>query len=108
MTTGLAFFVSVFFAPIFASIPSWATGGALVIVGTLMMKNVREINWNYIGDAVPAFLTIIIIPLTYKCASTLSSRENKLTLNRPASHTVSSPAFYRMSCLTGRHGCSVE
>jgi len=70
MTTGLAFLVSVFFAPIFASIPSWATGGALVIVGTFMIQNVREINWDYIGDAVPAFLTIILIPLTYKYAST--------------------------------------
>ena len=66
MTTGLAFFVSVFFSPIFASLPSWATGGALVIVGTLMARNVREINWDYLGDAVPAFLTIIIIPLSYK------------------------------------------
>ena len=38
IVTGLMFFVSVFFAPIFASIPSWATGGALVIVGSLMVK----------------------------------------------------------------------
>lgn len=68
MVTGLAFFVSVFFAPIFASIPGWATGGALVIVGSLMIRNVREINWDYTGDAVPAFLTILIIPLTYNIA----------------------------------------
>ncbi|KAG6841600.1 hypothetical protein C0991_009356 [Blastosporella zonata] len=68
MTTGLAFFVSVFFAPIFSSIPGWATGGALVIVGSLMIRNVKEINWNYIGDAVPAFLTLIVIPLTYNIA----------------------------------------
>ncbi|KAG6828241.1 hypothetical protein H0H92_008675 [Tricholoma furcatifolium] len=68
MTVGLAFFVSVFFAPIFSSIPGWATGGALVIVGSLMIRNVKEINWNYIGDAVPAFLTLIIIPLTYNIA----------------------------------------
>ncbi|KAI0294109.1 xanthine/uracil permease [Multifurca ochricompacta] len=68
ITTGFAFLVSVFFSPIFASIPSWATGGALVIVGTLMIRNVREINWNYIGDGVPAFLTIVIIPLTYNIA----------------------------------------
>ncbi|KAJ7188487.1 permease family-domain-containing protein [Mycena filopes] len=68
MVTGLCFFVSVFFAPIFASIPSWATGGALVIVGSLMMRNVVAVNWDYIGDAVPAFLTIIIIPLTYNIA----------------------------------------
>jgi len=68
VTAGLAFLVSVFFAPIFASIPSWATGGALVIVGSLMIRNVRDINWDYIGDAVPAFLTIIIIPLSYNIA----------------------------------------
>jgi len=68
MVTGFAFFISVFFAPIFASIPSWATGGALVIVGSLMIRNVREINWDYIGDAVPAFLTLIIIPLSYNIA----------------------------------------
>ena len=68
MTTGLFFLVSVFFSPVFASIPSWATGGALVIVGTLMIRNVRDVNWDYIGDAVPAILTIILIPLTYKYA----------------------------------------
>jgi AGZA family xanthine/uracil permease-like MFS transporter len=38
MATGFAFFISVFFAPIFASIPPWATGGALVIVGSLMIQ----------------------------------------------------------------------
>ena len=93
---GLMFLNSVFFAPIFASIPSWATGGALVIVGSLMIRkwvvvstsplstenismacslafhlvfasvSVRDINWDYIGDAVPAFLTIIVTPLSYK------------------------------------------
>ncbi|KZV98922.1 xanthine/uracil permease [Exidia glandulosa HHB12029] len=68
MTTGLAFFVSIFFAPIFASFPSWATGGALVIVGALMVRNVLEVNWNYIGDGVPAFLCLIIIPLSYNIA----------------------------------------
>ncbi|KAH8827191.1 purine transporter [Flagelloscypha sp. PMI_526] len=68
ITTGFCFFICVFFAPIFASIPPWATGGALVIVGSLMIRNVREINWDYIGDSVPAFLTLIIIPLTYNIA----------------------------------------
>ncbi|KAI0073347.1 hypothetical protein K474DRAFT_223969 [Panus rudis PR-1116 ss-1] len=68
IVTGIAFFVSVFFAPIFASIPPWATGGALVIVGSLMIRNVREINWDYPGDSIPAFLTLIIIPLTYNIA----------------------------------------
>ncbi|TFK66066.1 xanthine/uracil permease [Pluteus cervinus] len=68
ISISFAFFVSIFFAPIFASIPSWATGGALVIVGSLMIRNVKEINWEYMGDAVPAFLTIIIIPLSYNIA----------------------------------------
>lgn len=68
VTVGFCFFISVFFAPIFASIPSWATGGALVIVGSLMIRNVREINWDYPGDAIPSFLTLIMIPLTYNIA----------------------------------------
>ncbi|KAI9463885.1 permease family-domain-containing protein [Boletus coccyginus] len=68
VVTGLLFFVSIFFAPIFASIPPWATGGALVIVGSLMIRNVRDINWDYIGDALPAFLTILIIPLSFNIA----------------------------------------
>lgn len=66
--TGLCFFISVFFAPIFASIPPWATGGTLVIVGALMAKAARDINWNYMGDAIPAFLTIAVMPFTYSIA----------------------------------------
>jgi len=71
--TGLCFFISIFFAPIFASIPPWATGGTLVIVGSLMAKAVRDINWNYMGDAIPAFLTIAIMPFTYSIAYGLIS-----------------------------------
>ncbi|EAW12868.1 NCS2 family permease [Aspergillus clavatus NRRL 1] len=66
--TGLCFFVAVFFAPIFASIPPWATGCTLVIVGALMCKAAAEINWRYYGDAIPAFLTIAIMPFTYSIA----------------------------------------
>ncbi|KUJ07191.1 purine transporter [Mollisia scopiformis] len=54
MTTGLCFFISIFFAPIFASIPPWATGCTLIIA--------------YFGDALPAFLTLAIMPLTYSIA----------------------------------------
>ncbi|OOF93918.1 hypothetical protein ASPCADRAFT_508397 [Aspergillus carbonarius ITEM 5010] len=66
--TGICFFISVFFAPIFASIPPWATGCTLVIVGALMAKAAAEINWRYYGDAIPAFLTIAIMPFTYSIA----------------------------------------
>lgn len=68
IVTGLCFFISIFFAPIFASIPPWATGCTLVIVGSLMAKSAKDINWSYIGDAIPAFLTIAIMPFTYSIA----------------------------------------
>ncbi|KAH7036748.1 xanthine/uracil permease family protein-like protein [Macrophomina phaseolina] len=71
MVTGLCFFISIFFAPIFASIPPWATGCTLVIVGALMAKAAKDINWGYLGDAVPAFLTIAIMPFTYSIADGL-------------------------------------
>lgn len=65
LMTALLFFISLFFSPIFASFPPWATGPALIVVGSMMAKSVRSINWDYIGDAVPAFLTIALMPLTY-------------------------------------------
>lgn len=68
MVTGLCFFISVFFAPIFASIPPWATGCTLIIVGAQMAAEARHINWKYLGDSVPAFLTIAIMPFTYSIA----------------------------------------
>ncbi|KAF2830784.1 hypothetical protein CC86DRAFT_464017 [Ophiobolus disseminans] len=66
--TGLCFFISIFFAPIFASIPPWATGCTLVIVGSLMATSAKDINWRYMGDAIPAFLTLAVMPFTYSIA----------------------------------------
>jgi len=71
MFTGLCFFIAIFFAPIFASIPPWATGPVLVIVGSLMARESKAINWSYLGDAIPAFLTITIMPFTYSIADGL-------------------------------------
>ena len=68
MTTGLCFFISIFFAPIFASIPPWATGCTLVIVGAMMCKAAKDINWKYFGDALPAFITLAVMPFTYSIA----------------------------------------
>jgi AGZA family xanthine/uracil permease-like MFS transporter len=68
ITTGLLFFISLFFAPIFASIPPWATGGALILVGCMMMRGVLAINWNYPGDSIPAFVTLMFIPFSYSIA----------------------------------------
>ncbi|KAE9980581.1 hypothetical protein EG328_000218 [Venturia inaequalis] len=68
LITGLCFLVAVFFAPIFASIPPWATGPVLVIVGALMTVAVTGVNWRYPGDAIPAFITIAVMPFTYSIA----------------------------------------
>ncbi|RPA87293.1 hypothetical protein BJ508DRAFT_410803 [Ascobolus immersus RN42] len=68
IVTGLCFFISIFFAPIFASIPPWATGCTLVLVGAMMMKAAADINWHYPGDAIPAFVTMALMPFTYSIA----------------------------------------
>ncbi|KAA8913132.1 permease family-domain-containing protein [Sphaerosporella brunnea] len=66
--TGICFFISIFFAPIFASIPPWATGSTLILVGCMMMRSAADINWAYPGDAIPAFITLLIMPMTYSIA----------------------------------------
>ncbi|KAK0674063.1 putative inner membrane protein [Cercophora samala] len=68
VTAGFCFFLCLFFAPIFASIPPWATGCTLMLVGCLMIRQVTKINWAYIGDAVPSFITLAFIPFTYSVA----------------------------------------
>ncbi|KNG48652.1 purine transporter [Stemphylium lycopersici] len=68
MICGICFLVSMFFAPIFASIPPWATGCTLILVGCLMMRQITSINWRYIGDAIPAFVTVMFIPFGYSAA----------------------------------------
>ncbi|KAI9249458.1 permease family-domain-containing protein [Phascolomyces articulosus] len=68
ITVAFGFFISIFFSPIFASFPPWATGSALIIVGSMMMAGVRNINWDYPGDAIPAFITITVMPFTYSIA----------------------------------------
>ncbi|KAH8684382.1 permease family-domain-containing protein [Tricladium varicosporioides] len=68
MVTGICFFISIFFAPIFASIPPWATGCTLIIVGAMMASAAKDINWRYWGDALPAFITLAVMPFTYSIA----------------------------------------
>lgn len=68
VTTGILFLVSLFVAPLFAIIPSAATAPVLVVVGVFMMSAVMEINWHDLTDAVPAFLTIAMMPFAYSIA----------------------------------------
>ena len=65
LTTAILFFLSIFILPLFAFIPSSAAACALIYVGVLMMKSVVDIDFKSIKNAVPAFLTIIMMPLSY-------------------------------------------
>jgi adenine/guanine/hypoxanthine permease len=68
LTTALMFAISLFLFPVFNMIPSAATAPALILVGLFMMSPVKEIDFEDFTIAIPAFLTIIIMPLTYSIA----------------------------------------
>jgi len=63
--TGICFLLATFLSPLVAIIPYEAATPALVIVGFLMMTQVKDIDWTDLGIAIPAFLTIILMPFTY-------------------------------------------
>ncbi|EEF51860.1 purine permease, putative [Ricinus communis] len=62
---GFYFLLSMFFTPLLTSVPPWAIGPSLVIVGMTMMKMVKNINGVDMKEAAPAFMTMILMPLTY-------------------------------------------
>jgi len=66
--TGICFLLSVPLAPIFASIPSWATGCTLILVGTMMTSGLQSLNWKKFNDVIPCFVTFIIMPYTESIA----------------------------------------
>jgi len=63
--TGLLFLVALFFSPLLNVITSQVTAPALIVVGVLMATSLKNIEWNKIEIAIPAFLTIVSMPLTY-------------------------------------------
>lgn len=62
------FALSLFLEPLFGSIPSAATAPALIIVGVMMMTPVKDIEWNEMTEAIPAFLTILFMVVSYSIA----------------------------------------
>jgi AGZA family xanthine/uracil permease-like MFS transporter len=65
--------LSAFFSPLFAAIPAFATAPVLIMIGVLMMSNVRLIDWNNLAEAIPAFLVILIMPLTFSIANGMAA-----------------------------------
>ena len=65
VVTGVLFLFAIFLAPLVKVIPSEAAVPALVLVGFLMMQQVKGISWDDLDIAIPAFLTIVLMPFTY-------------------------------------------
>jgi AGZA family xanthine/uracil permease-like MFS transporter len=72
IVVGLLFLVALVFTPLVQAIPSAATAPALILVGALMIGALTEVDWEDPSVAVPAFLTVITIPLTYSIANGLA------------------------------------
>lgn len=72
LVAAVLFLLAMFFIPIFEAIPPFATTPALLITGVLMIGSVTSIRWGDLAEAIPAFLTIFMIPLTYSIAAGLS------------------------------------
>lgn len=70
--TALLFLLALFFAPIIGIVPAFATAPALIIVGVFMFKNIKQIDFNDFRESVPAFLTMILMPLTFSVATGLT------------------------------------
>jgi len=80
IVTGLLFLGALFVAPVVGAIPAAATAPALIIVGSLMVSVVAEIDWGDPEVAVPAFLTMMAIPLTFSIANGLAFGLTSFTL----------------------------
>ena len=64
-TIAMLFLIALFFSPLFLIIPAAATTSALILVGVLMIKSVKDIDFSDVTEALPVFVTIISMPLTY-------------------------------------------
>ena len=68
VVVGFLFLLGVFFSDVFIAIPAYATAPALMVIGAMMMRGVGDIKWDDIEVAIPAFLTIALMPFAYSIA----------------------------------------
>ncbi|MFZ4895956.1 NCS2 family permease [Plantibacter sp. Mn2098] len=69
IVTGVLFLLAMFFTPLTQIVPSEVAGSVLVIVGTMMMAQIKDIDWTDFSASLPVFLTIVVMPLTYSIAN---------------------------------------
>lgn len=72
VVTGAMFLLALFLTPLVEAIPAFATAPALIVVGVLMMASVVNVKWHDVTDALPAFLTMIAMPLTFSISDGLA------------------------------------
>jgi adenine/guanine/hypoxanthine permease len=72
IVVGVLFLLSLAAVPVLGMIPAAATAPALIVVGSLMMSSLSEVDWSNAAVAIPTFLTLIMIPLTYSIANGLA------------------------------------
>ena len=101
ITTAALFILAIFFAPLFTSIPSFATAPALIFVGFLMMGSITKVNLNDPIKAIPAYLCILFMPLTYSMSEGLAVGIISYTLIHLASGKAKdvTPLMYVLSLL---------
>ena len=73
IVTGLLFLAAIFLSPIFIAIPGFATAPALLFVGFLMISTVVDIDFSDFTEAVPAYLALIFMPLTYSISDGIAA-----------------------------------
>jgi len=73
VTTGILFLLSLFLAPLVGMVPAEATAPALIVVGVLMMTSIKHIDFEDFSEALPAFLTMAIMPFSYSIANGIAA-----------------------------------
>ena len=69
LVVGCCFMIAMFFSPLFLSIPSAATAPALVIVGLLMVEQIKNVDFDDFSESIPAFVCMLMMPLTYSISN---------------------------------------
>ncbi|XP_010248806.1 PREDICTED: adenine/guanine permease AZG2 [Nelumbo nucifera] len=69
LVVGFYFFLSLFFTPLLASVPPWAIGPSLIMVGVMMMRVAKDIEWVKVKEGAPAFVTMMLMPFTYSISN---------------------------------------
>ncbi|MEM6838083.1 MAG: NCS2 family permease [Cyanobacteria bacterium P01_C01_bin.120] len=72
VVAAILFALAIFFTPLLSAIPPFATASALLIVGVLMMGSITQIDWSDPAESIPAFLTVVFIPLSFSIAEGLA------------------------------------